>query len=135
MSQTFFQWNDKLDLKIKNMDDEHHKLVDIMNALFDLNEKKAPFAQISAKIDELEKWTILHFSHEEAFFTGIAYKKAEAHKLIHKDLLQKLKTHAADIRKQQKIDASFFSFLKVWLTAHIMGIDTGYADVQHQKAS
>ncbi len=129
MGKEYFEWSDQIQLNVQGMDDEHKRLIQTMNHIYNLSSEKKPFVFIFEKIEELLKLTEIHFSNEEKYFSNLKYEKTEIHKQIHKDLIGKLKTHAQKIKTEQKVSEDFFAFLKMWLTAHIMGIDSGYAKV------
>lgn len=84
---------------------------------------------------ELGSWTETHFAHEEKFFDSLPYSQSKTHKLIHKDLLAKFKQHSDEFDKKGELTPAFFQFLKTWLSAHIMGVDTKYGLIASQKAS
>ena len=57
-----------------------------------------------------------------------AYEGLDNHLWVHKDLLGKLDQHVAEFQAGPgTLSPAFFSFLRLWLTAHIMGIDRKYA--------
>lgn len=124
----FFEWNEKLDLGVKDMNGEHQKLIDLMNHLYDLNHANASKAEVGGAVKALADWTITHFEHEEAFMESIDYPELKTHRLIHENLLAQLKEHmeAYEAGSNNQLDEKFFLFLKVWLTGHIMGIDMKY---------
>jgi hemerythrin len=134
MSEVFFKWEPKYNLNINSLDDEHKTLVKIMNEIYELNSQKKNFSQILPKISELARGTQMHFKNEEDYFSSINYPKAAAHKMIHKDLLTKFTEHVEKMKTTQNIPDAFFMFLKVWLSAHILGVDTGYANIENKKA-
>lgn len=135
MSESFFKWDPvRLTTHVDAMDNEHKKLIDIMNKLYERHEAKATKTELSAIIKELAAWTITHFDHEEKFFDTLPYSQANVHKKIHKDLIERLKGHAAEFEKSGVLTPAFFQFLKTWLTAHIMGIDTKYGVIAANKA-
>ena len=133
MSSGFFQWESKYQLNVHQMDEEHKTLIKIMNEIYELNTQKKDFNQILTKVNELARWTTMHFKNEEDYFSSIQYPKAAAHKMIHQELLKKFSEHVETIKSTQKVPESFFMFLKVWLSAHILGVDTGYAHIEKQK--
>lgn len=136
MGDTFFKWDqERLTTHVDAMDHEHKKLIDIMNRLYERHEAKASKNELASIVRELVSWTVTHFEHEEKFFDTLAYSQASVHKKIHKDLIQRLKEHGAEFEKTGQLTPAFFQFLKTWLTAHIMGIDTKYGVIASQKAS
>ncbi len=57
----------------------------------------------------------------------IGFRDVKVHKLVHKDLLEKFSQHRREFERRGVLDEAFFSFLKRWLAAHIMGIDMKYS--------
>ena len=134
MSDSFFKWDPvRLTTHVDAMDHEHKKLIDIMNKLHERHEAKATKSELVAIVKELAAWTTTHFEHEEKFFDTLPYTHANVHKKIHKDLLERLKGHAQEFEKSGVLTPAFFQFLKTWLTAHIMGIDTKYGEIAAKK--
>jgi hemerythrin-like metal-binding protein len=117
------------------MDQEHIKLINLMNKLATRYEEKAPFTELVSIAKELQNWTITHFDHEEKFFDTLPYSHANVHKKIHKDLLAKLDEHVKNFEKTKTLTDEFFRFLKVWLTAHIAGIDMKYGEIANKKTA
>jgi hemerythrin len=131
-AKTAFEWDaTKYTTYVTAMDQEHEKLVLIMNRLFTENESGAPKSKLLQTIEDLGKWTTTHFAHEEAFFSKMKdYKSIDTHKRIHQTLLENFATHAAKFKAEgDRVPQEFFLFLKVWLTAHICGIDRKYGEL------
>ena len=58
-------WSDTLSVEVKEIDDDHRKLVDLFNALIhSINDGDDP-AYVDAVLEELISCTIWHFRHEE----------------------------------------------------------------------
>ncbi len=129
----FFEWNDKLDIGVQDMNREHKHLLGIMNRLFDRNQAKADRAEIKGLLKELGEYTVKHFGDEEKYFDSIKFPESEKHKLIHKDLLEKFGAHVAAFDKGGDLGDGFFAFLKMWLSGHIQGIDAKYGEFSKEK--
>lgn len=127
----YFEWNQKIQLGVARMDEEHKALIGFMNALHSLNENKAGKERLLAKFDELIRCADEHFGDEEAYMKKIAYAKLANHSYIHRQLLQNLQDYrdhfAANTAAQ--LPKELFLLLKGWLTSHILGIDRQYAAV------
>ena len=130
---SFFDWSDRLDIKVESMNREHRHLLEIMNRLFDANEQKADKSALKTLVKELGDYTVKHFADEEAYLASISFPDIEKHKFIHKDLLTKFGGHVANFEKAGTLDAGFFDFLKMWLNAHIQGIDMKYGEFANKK--
>ncbi len=125
------EWNDKLDIGVDEMNNQHKGLLKLMNQLHDAYERGDSYAKQAEILGRLGQATIDHFTEEEAYMESIGFDGLEVHKLIHKDLLDKFTKHVEDSAKNNALTDNFFVFLKVWLTAHIMGIDTKYAVISN----
>lgn len=124
----FFQWEPKLLLGVDAMDDEHKGLVVKMNEIHDLVEARANKRAISKALHDLDALTRKHFAHEEAMMLAADYAGRENHQWVHKDLLTRLGGHVqAFDAGDGSVPPELFSFLRLWLTAHIQGIDRKYA--------
>lgn len=136
MAETFFTWDPKrFSVHVDKMDLEHQKIITLMNELYTKNEQKASKSELSKSVKALFEFTVQHFEHEEKFFSSIPYDQASVHKKIHQDLLGKLKDHAAKFEASGVLTNDFFAFLKMWLSAHIAGIDMKYGEVAKKKAA
>ncbi len=131
--KSIFEWDKtKYTTYVSAMDKEHEKLVAIMNRLYQENDQGVPKAQLLKTVDELAKYTTQHFASEEAYFMKIPnYKSADTHKRIHENLLKDFGAHVEKFKKssENKVPNDFFMFLKVWLSAHICGIDRKYGEI------
>lgn len=127
---TFIVWDDSLDLHIDMIDEEHKILIDLMNKLHDQNRTSKPKETLMATLSELYAYAATHFSDEEDYMASINFHDLEAHKSIHQRLLNRIKSFSQDFATHSKetISEDFFMFLKIWVTAHIKGIDIKYAN-------
>lgn len=121
------QWNAQLSVGINSIDDQHKKLINMINALNDaLAEGQAD--DILVKIfDGLAVYTVKHFGYEEELFAQHGYAESQVHKNEHDALIKQV------IELQQKMnDGSFMigievmAFLKEWLMNHILKTDMEY---------
>lgn len=127
----YFQWDARYDIGVPDMNREHQKLIDLMNQLHKHHEAHASKEVIARTVDALFNYTKTHFAHEEAYMAKIKYPELKVHQLVHKDLLEKLVGHKSEFDAKGVLSDSFFSFLKRWLAAHIMGIDKKYSEHSH----
>lgn len=118
----------KLTVHVDAMDREHQTLITIMNKLYDRHGANAPAAELERLLKELGEYTVKHFADEERYMASIGYAGLESHKHIHADLLKTFTKHAEGFAKTKKLEDGFFHFLKMWLQAHIQGIDRRYGE-------
>lgn len=121
------EWNETLDVGVQKMNDEHKDILSLMNRLYDCKSANKSGQEVIALVQELGRVTTAHFVDEEAYMESISYANLPSHKLIHKDLLTKYTGYAQKIQQANgALPDDFFVFLKLWLTAHIKGIDMKY---------
>jgi len=133
--QDFFEWDDeRLSLKVMAMDNDHRRIVGLMNTLARQYEQGSPRAQLLDTANHLAKVAATHFASEEAYMERIGFPGLRAHKAIHDRLLTGVRAHIdALARDPQAIPREFLMFLKVWLTSHIRGVDRRYSEHAHQN--
>jgi hemerythrin-like metal-binding protein len=128
----FFEWDaGQYGLKIAKMDADHEAIIGCMNRLHELHEIKANRTVLGAAFDDLLRVTIRHFADEEVYMQKIAFPDAKKHALIHKQLLERINQFHAEFKARGHLTEEFFYFLKMWLKAHICGIDAKYATHSH----
>ena len=120
-------WKSKYDLKINSIDNQHKKLVDLMNELNNamLNGKSKDV--ISKILDGLVDYTVFHFDFEEKLLENNKYEDIVNHKKIHVNFVNTIKEFKNDFESGNKeMSKEVMDFLKKWLIDHIMGTDRKY---------
>lgn len=131
-----FKWSSDLDVGVEGMNDDHQRIIEMMNHLYAITSTGAPRQEIEAAVDSLANFAVEHFTREEEFLDSIAYAGTKQHKEVHKNLLQRFAYQRKEFFDAGcPPDSKFFHFLEVWLMSHIKGIDTQYANVAKQRAS
>lgn len=124
------EWTEDLTLKIDIIDEQHRKLVDMINEFyFELN-KKGNKKLVSELITKMTNYAQLHFKTEEELFSSYSYDDAGSHIKKHEDFTDKVK----DLTNRYKTGKHILSFeitnfLKDWLINHIQKCDKEYADI------
>lgn len=121
----YLTWTTELDVGVGAMNDEHRQLIDQMNCFVDAAEA-GDSRRVLKELDGLEAIVVKHFRNEEAYMQSIGFAGFESHRRIHEKLLLSFGEHAKSIRSGGAVTDAFKAFLKMWLKAHIMGIDTKY---------
>jgi hemerythrin len=127
-------WNSTLSVKIKQFDDQHKKLVDMVNELHDAMKEGKGSAVLGKILNGLISYTASHFSEEERImsqhsFPGLALHKAEHDKLV---------KHVLELQEKFKagkaiLTSDVMNFLKDWLVKHIQGDDKKYGEYLSAK--
>jgi hemerythrin len=121
---SLFTWNDDLCVGVEEIDNQHRKLVQLINGLH--NHMLAGDArEIMGKVlDRVIEYTGFHFATEEHLMKEHGYPLAAAHLHEH----EKLVATATDLQTRLNsghalITAETMIFLKEWLYHHIMESD------------
>lgn len=128
-----FEWKKKYSCNIQIIDDEHKKLFEIGQAIYDLALHKQYvdyYDRILDLIDELKEYTVYHFADEEKIMRLYEYPDFDNHKKIHEDFIEKIENinlnHVDD--DQQKAIIKLLDFVYVWIEGHILGQDLKVRD-------
>ena len=130
----FIIWNENFSVGIKQMDDQHQFLISIINDLFYASRNNQADHEIHKVIEQMIKYTRIHFTSEEALLKKYQYPgfdaQRTAHQLFNKQVLD-FQTRV--LLKQMTVDIEVLTFLKEWWTKHILGHDLLYTDYFKQK--
>lgn len=126
---TAITWNDSLSVKINSIDDQHKKLIEMINNFYDNINKHSNNELILNLVNGMKKYTIMHFSMEERYMVQYKYPYYEQHKKEHEQFIAKVGALEEKLKKGQIIVSfEITSFLKDWLKQHIMKTDKQYSD-------
>ena len=121
------QWNSTLSVNITQIDNQHMKLVELVNTLHDRMKEGKGKAALSGILNELTNYTVYHFKTEEDLFRKYNYPQTDAHLKEHDALVQQVVKLKADFDNGKSVlTLDVMNFLKDWLTVHIMGDDKAY---------
>jgi hemerythrin len=131
---TYFPWQNEYSVNIKQIDDQHKKLVSMVNELYDAMQKGQGREIIGKILSGILDYAKTHFTTEEQLMKIHAYADYAAHKKEHDDLTAK----AVDFAKRynqgnQNLALQVGTFLKEWLMNHIIGMDKKYSSFLNGK--
>lgn len=119
-------WNDSYSVKVKEMDDQHKKLIDMINQLHDAMKVGQGKEVIGKVLTGLMDYTRRHFTSEENLMKIHGYSGYEDQKKAHSAMVNQVE----DIRKKYTEGGvqsqQVIAFLKDWLIHHIQGMDQKY---------
>lgn len=117
-------WGQVLSVEVDEIDEDHHKLINIFNILnHSVTEGESP-DYLVAVLEELVNCAVWHFSHEERLMLKYGYQRMEEHKAIHRELIKSVKELQQRILQADKTMADEdIEFLERWLTEHILTED------------
>jgi hemerythrin-like metal-binding protein len=130
----FITWTDELSVGVELFDNDHKELISLANRLHDSITVRAQQGIMSSLLNDLLKYTIFHFGHEEGFMLQYGYPGYKKHKMEHEGLVKKVEDYIEQVSEgKTSISLSLMGFLKEWLVNHIMGSDKEYVDFFAKK--
>jgi hemerythrin len=122
-------WNESLSVKIASIDDEHLKLIEMINDFYENIKSRTNDDNISRLISGMKNYTKLHFRTEEKYMVNFGYPDYQEHKKEHDLFISKVEELETKFNTG-KLIVSFeiTSFLKDWLKTHILCTDKKYSD-------
>ena len=121
-------WNTSYSVKVAKCDEDHKKLFALINSLHDaMMTGKGPQV-IEKVVKDLADYTHFHFSAEERLLEQAQYPDLPAHRAQHRVFVNKVKQFQQNLHITTTGQASaVVTFLKDWLTNHIMQTDKQYS--------
>ncbi len=119
----FIKWNSKLSVKVKEIDNQHKILIDIINKAFEAQKDKEKINQI---LNELIEFVRIHFSTEEKYFEKFNYPEKEEHIKEHLNMVSEVLAFKTRFDNSEEIMEEFLDFLKIWLEDHLITTDQIY---------
>jgi hemerythrin len=122
----FVEWSDKLSVGFEQIDDEHKKLLDLINVLNGAMQGGAGQGLLGGVLEGLIQYASYHFTHEEGLFQRSNYPAFEMHRgraftARVKQMYADFQRDAASVQPVQVLE-----FLKNWLQHHIMESDRAF---------
>ena len=128
------EWSSNLSVNIKTIDDQHKKLVDMVNTLHDAMKSGKAKDVMNDLVGQLAAYTDSHFKTEEEFFRKHKYNETVKHKAEHDSLRKEVMALKSKLDSGEAIiTVEVLYFLKDWLSKHILGSDKKYS--QHLIAA
>jgi len=125
----FMKWSDDLSVQIKEIDQQHQRLIDLINQLHEAMIQKQAKQVISKIIDELAAYTVYHFQTEEKYMEQFKYKGMVSHKNEHEMFVKKVGSFQKDYEAGKLgLSLEVMKFLQDWVSNHIKGIDKKYTE-------
>ena len=128
-------WTNDFETGIVQVDDQHRKLVEIVNKFDDATKRGKGSRVMNEILTDLLSYTAEHFVDEEKLMEDAEYPKLKQHKSQHRQLLQKVERLQFEFDQQGKrITVEVREFLKYWLINHILKEDKAYVPTLMQKS-
>ncbi len=126
------EWDGSIAIGIASIDQDHKKLVDLLNELFAAGFAAMGPEMIDKILADLLDYTKYHFEREEALLAEVKYSKLDGHKAEHQNMIRRLQQI---IREREQKGATHdlsndtLKFLSHWLTDHIKAEDKEFGAI------
>jgi hemerythrin len=134
ITMALITWNDSFSVNVKLFDEQHRKLIEMLNDLHDAMKVGKGKEALEKVLKGLIQYTSMHFSNEEKLMKQYNYPEFEKHKKEHNQLVLQV----LDVQKKHQegnaiLSQDVMNFLKNWLRNHIQGEDKNYGPFFNSK--
>lgn len=122
-------WNSSYMLNIPMIDKQHMNFFRLFDKLMLLNKDEENFDELKEVIDELEKYTHVHFQTEEALMRKAKSPDYELHLVQHSIFIKKVEEFkTAFSYRNSVLFEQMVSFMRKWFLMHISDVDGKYVE-------
>ena len=129
----YVKWDAKFVIGIVPIDEQHKKLVELCNALYEKvwtarkDNTEEWKVQTAVTLKECVNYVTTHFSNEEKIMKVVGYERFSEHKNRHDEFTKKVLETAKGFSSMDFSDAiKFCKFLYEWILSHIAHEDKLY---------
>jgi diguanylate cyclase (GGDEF)-like protein/hemerythrin-like metal-binding protein/PAS domain S-box-containing protein len=128
-----FPWNTKFETGIAIVDEQHHRLVDLLNKLVSRLAYEADSQELNQVFEELNDYTLMHFKTEEGVWKKYLPEDELSieHEMTHRDFVTEvgILRGKRDFLASEKVIEEIVLFLTHWLAFHILEADKHLAKI------
>ena len=133
-ARQYLAWDDKLSVGIESIDEDHKKLIGLINTLQTAVMYPSGETYERQALKEVVDYTIYHFKREEELMLEFNYPDYEPHKKTHAVMIGKVgEFMEAYEQNSEGAICDLTKYLKTWLIKHIAGTDQQYTSYLHEK--
>jgi hemerythrin len=127
------KWSNDLSVNVNEIDDQHKKLIDLINNLHDAMLARKGKEALGQTLDELAAYTVYHFSAEEKYMKQFNYSGYIDHKKEHEAFVNKVDNVSKEYQQGKLgISMELMNFLRDWVQNHIKISDKKYESNFHE---
>jgi hemerythrin len=127
-------WEDKYKVGVAEFDEQHKKLIDLINKLYEAMKSGHGKEILKDILNESIEYAKYHFQNEEKYFTKYGYPNTSEHIEEHNSFRKSV----LDLKKRSDegktvVTSELMLFLKQWLISHIQVTDKKYGPYLNEK--
>ncbi|RUM46191.1 MAG: hypothetical protein DSY80_02470 [Desulfocapsa sp.] len=119
-------WDERIQLGIKVIDDQHKILVDLINKIFLIIKQGHELSAMEPVVEELANYCVTHFTFEEGLLEKGNFPDIVRHKKIHVSVVNRVLGFKKDLEEGHLDTTKFMGFVSDWLAQHIKTEDRQY---------
>lgn len=128
------EWKPEFSVKIKEIDEQHKKLVSTINTLHNSMAEGKGRDVLAEIFDNLIEYTTNHFATEERFMVALSYPSYLEHKKAHDSCVAEVIEFKKKFDKgDMRITIALSIFLVGWLHEHLLQMDMKYVPFFREK--
>ncbi len=118
------EWKEKYCVGIKQIDDQHKLLVDMITKLQESAAKEDVNSEMRKVLKEMVEYTKFHFADEEKFMNKIGYPERGRQRSLHDKFIREVIKILQNLKMGKELSNNeLISFLINWLVNHIIKED------------
>ena len=126
---TLIEWDKSFEVGVKEMDEQHRKLVEMLNHVYELLEKGKREEAKRYFIHEILNYFETHFNAEEEFMKSINYPDLENHLKAHENFRKVMNSLISKIEEGKEHEfREAVALAWGWLYSHIQKVDKKYGE-------
>ncbi len=129
MEELFMKWRPDFNLGIEEIDEQHKKIVELINTLNEAFMKNEARGKLSTILEEMTRYADYHFQTEEKLFSQYHYPFTHEHMNLHENFRKKVVQFTEQFEQGHPVTFRVLGFLRKWLTNHILDVDREYVDI------
>lgn len=131
---SFITWNDSYSVGVVLIDNQHKRLINIINELSDAMGAGKGKDVLGKVLQELIQYVNTHFKTEEDYMVKYSYPEYEAHRYEHEKLTDEVKRFYEDFNAGKALlTIQIMNFLRNWLMDHIVVKDKKFGKFLNEK--
>jgi hemerythrin-like metal-binding protein len=127
-------WKEQFKIGVREIDEQHRHLLDIINQIIASIEKKNEWQTTSSIIDSLINYAYNHFATEERYMLENKYPELVWHVGLHLEFIRKVFAMSEEVTlKGVELQREMLSYVTSWYTNHVLGVDRKYMQYLAKK--
>lgn len=117
-------WQSKYNVGVRKIDQQHRRIVDVLNELYDLQESNPNNRALEKVFATLRTYIQEHFETEEAYIALHDCPRADLQRSEHEQFVDKICAFQKDFLKQKPMAViNLFNYIWDWFAHHIIDVD------------